>query len=475
MHTPKTQLQKQAEKIRMSSAERRNVRERLISYMEYHPLTEVSKKSTHDIAKTNWKKFVQANVLNYRFRVVGTVFAVVLIAGIPFAAEQSLPGDTLYPVKVRLNENLRSQLSLTPYQKVAWDTRVVERRIAEARLLASEGKLTQEAQETIEEGVRKHTKAAQKELAALHESDADEAVVAQAVYESALDVQTAVLDTAGPGGNIEGISNIVKAAKTEVSTKPDFASSTPSYTNFVGRVEAETTRARELFESINGAATEEEKTDILRRIEDGERTIARARELHEQEDVDGAISVLKQTLSNIQKIIVFMTDIDVRTSVALETLVPKDLTDEEKEAFVLESLNMVRNIENALIERAPEVTDEAVIEEVALGMEALAALILAIEEALASNDVAQAEELAVDALALANTLDAQTAPNEETIENGGVGEAVTEKGTEEETTGEAAGEGQVEGAETEEEGESIETDGVPTEEETEPQTEETEE
>ena len=51
---------------------------------------------------------------------------------------------SLYLVKVHFNEEIRSTLALSPYEKVAWETKRIERRIAEARLLASEGNLTDE-------------------------------------------------------------------------------------------------------------------------------------------------------------------------------------------------------------------------------------------------------------------------------------------------------------------------------------------
>jgi len=62
-------------------------------------------------------------------------------AGISSAAEGTVPGDTLYPVKIHLNENLRSALSLTSEAKAEWETRRVERRLEEAAELSREGRL----------------------------------------------------------------------------------------------------------------------------------------------------------------------------------------------------------------------------------------------------------------------------------------------------------------------------------------------
>ena len=59
----------------------------------------------------------------------------------------------------------------SPYEKVEWETKRLERRIAEARMLAEEGKLTDEVQEAVAEAVKGHSDAAQQGIAELHQTD----------------------------------------------------------------------------------------------------------------------------------------------------------------------------------------------------------------------------------------------------------------------------------------------------------------
>ncbi|MHB8660575.1 MAG: DUF5667 domain-containing protein [Minisyncoccota bacterium] len=83
----------------------------------------------------------------YLRRPVNVAIATVLIltlssGGIAFAAERTLPGDVLYPVKVSVIEPLRIALAASPEAKASLQMAFAQRRIDEAAELASEGKLS---------------------------------------------------------------------------------------------------------------------------------------------------------------------------------------------------------------------------------------------------------------------------------------------------------------------------------------------
>jgi Domain of unknown function (DUF5667) len=192
-----TLFSEEAKKINLTADERGMLRAQLLSYMEYHPLRLLVPQSRlWSFGQQTKRGVVAFGAQLARFRIAVGAVALLFFITIPVVAEQALPGDTLYAVKVRFNEGVRSQLLFSPYEKMKWETKRVERRIAEARLLVKEGKLTEEKENTLEETVRSHTTAVQAQLAELRKSDDITGVaVAEVTLESALDVQSAVLNT----------------------------------------------------------------------------------------------------------------------------------------------------------------------------------------------------------------------------------------------------------------------------------------
>jgi hypothetical protein len=398
-----SQFKKQSESIRMRASERRELKEKLVSYMEYHPLPkemkEVSSATSLIKGGITSEPFFALNFNTTYLRNFSGVFAVLCILAVPLVAENSLPGDVLYPVKVQFTEEVRSSLTFTPYAKVEWETQRLERRISEARLLASEGKLTPEIQTQFAEAIKVHADSAQRELALLKESDAEKAVIAEIAFASALAVQSEVLEggngsenQGGEGTAILAVADVVNEARSSVELAQGGVP--VAYENILAAVESESTQVYELFSSVRGDASLEEIEDIERRLEDVKRKITDARGLHdgtpvvmdaevvsvallmnpvsEIEAISGdlatlakvadpisaagtvqsddtimmastavdaplsdsaeivvsetskaeAVLLLTDALTDIQKLINYLTNIEVRESVSIETLVP---------------------------------------------------------------------------------------------------------------------------------------------------------
>ncbi len=328
-------LNTELQKYTLTASERRELRLRLLAYMAYHPLTDAS-------VHTLFRRPRRLGGLFWLWRIPlrGAVgLAVALVVVVPFAAERALPGDTLYPIKVRFNEGLRAQLLLSPYERIEWEAKRLERRVAEARLLAKEGKLTEETEEALEETVRAHATAFQAELATLGAEDAENAAVAAVALESALDVQSAVLNTdiansastTTVGGDISGLAGAVAQARASVASSTT-ATVPLSYEPLVGRVTEQLTKIRVRTEDATSELTDSDKTAIRERLALSERVVAQAKAVHESGDDVHAAELLRPVLAATQKLLAFLNDKNLRAQVTLDALVPLPLQTEPTEA-----------------------------------------------------------------------------------------------------------------------------------------------
>ena len=410
-----TELKKYAEKISLKASERRELRERVLAYMEYHPLpkqSSVTAEFAHAIPSESFIVFHFNSLFTpLRVRVAGGVFILFLIVA-PFVAERSVPGDVLYLIKTGFNETIQGQLANSPYEKIEFETKLMERRIGEARVLASEGKLTEEVKTKIAEDVKEHTSAVQDGLAELRTQDADGAAIAEIAFNSSLEVQSAVLNTnnsTSGTSSIDSILTVVNDARDAVTSNQ--GESTPSFEGMMARVELETTRAYELFKMIKPDATPEEITDIERRFSDINRLIAEAKEKNVTEP-EVAANDLRDTLGLIQKFIVFMTDIDIREAVTLETLVPVVLSDAERTDIVTLEIQAIQGLSAEIAERLIAREEEEIKTKVSEGLVQVGALLLKATTTIAIPDVpvdiTSVEGWVREARAFINDLDTMT-------------------------------------------------------------------
>lgn len=424
MNPKRTKLHTYAQTIRLRAAERRAMRESLRSYIAYHPIDVVEEvtASQPTIAVSKIQALISFfDNKTIRISSVASVAVVVLLVGVPALAEHAVPGDVLYPVKVHVNEEVKASLQTSPYEKVAWEAERVERRIAEAQLLATEGKLTEEAEATLTEALKEHAETATKEIAQLRETDASEAEVVQVVFESTLDVQTAVLETEGATsvtlkatGTPSGISSIAAAVRGARAEVGDQASATTSisYDRVFARIEGDVVKAEELANSLEKVISESEKEDITRRLNDARDAIASAKELHDKGEGEKSLASLRATLADVQKLTIFLSDINVRSSVALERIVPKKLTEEEQLLALDRDAAKLKTQYGDFVVIANAFADGKQKDELLEKVEALADAIAQIDR-LTEDDPEEAKKLIVSAQQLATEI-TQTLGAEET-------------------------------------------------------------
>ncbi len=395
------QFNKKSLTVSLRSSERDALRERVFSYMEYHPLpiektASVQKRSvgTSDEAVPVLSYFKLPSSL---FVKAASAFAVVVLIAVPAAAEQSVPGDGLYAIKVQFNEELRGTLAFSPYQKIEWETERLNRRISEARLLASEGKLTEEVGAEIAAAVKEHTESVQSEIAVLREEDAEEAALASIELATTLEAQSAALQEHGSlamavveesSDPAQQVADVLSESLSEQQSEVE-SLELPSFDKVMARLEQQTTRAYEIQQSLALREDAQLHKDITRRLEDVGRSVSSAQATKESNQ-DVALETLIQALGRTQKLIVYMNDIEGNAAIALETVVPMILTEAEeaeKLAMLTNEIGRKSEILNAVLPQLPPPAAE----KVSYAVEAARADATMATEAVATAPLAQAE------------------------------------------------------------------------------------
>jgi len=176
----KEQLQNVTRDVHLSAAEKSALRERLVSYMEHRPIRRG--------AVGTPSPFMGVFSFSYvRFAVPALLVAVVFVSGgVSYAAEGAVPGDTLYPVKIRVNEEVRSALIFDEEEKLAWNIRRAERRLEEASTLAAEGGLNEETQSVLAAQFEAHAADVAADVEAVRESNPALALEIDSQFEASL-------------------------------------------------------------------------------------------------------------------------------------------------------------------------------------------------------------------------------------------------------------------------------------------------
>lgn len=438
------QFKKQAQSIRLSTAEKRDVRERLVAYMAYHPLA-TARQTTDTTQATTGNRFTLTaeafRTISFNKKVFGRfalMTSLFFVVSVPLLAEQALPGDVLYPMKVQVNEEMRASLSFSPYAKIEWETTRLERRLAEARLLASAGRLTDEAEATVVEAVKKHTSVAQASIEKLRSDNTEEAALASLSLSSVLQVQDELFTVELSGAtdpelgqapdSPSPIAMAVKEARTLAN--PDDVSLTDiSPSRLLALIERDSTYATELFRSLQKKLSDEDRAAIERRLVDVQRKVTTAQDNYADVSVvsvvdeapdtsetvviattsvtdlsvtavpetNPTVMLLHSALLDIRKLITFMTRIGVEQEWLLDRYVPITLTDEERRTILEQQALEVERLYQAIQTREPDV---AIAQKVTAGLERYAELQTSLDAVKNSEDITQAESLMTEIIEL---------------------------------------------------------------------------
>lgn len=169
---------------------------------------------------------------NFQFlhtRVLVPAFAVVLVfggVGTAAAAQGTLPGDLLYPVKLSVNEGVELALATSPKARAEVSAKLAERRVEEAETLAAQGKLNAAVGEELAANFEEHAQNADEQVDAIEAQDPVAAVELRTKLDSSLLAHGEILATLTVGGakeNQEGTGVVAARVLARTSASPRVA------------------------------------------------------------------------------------------------------------------------------------------------------------------------------------------------------------------------------------------------------------
>ncbi len=133
---------------------------------------------------------------NFKKKIMPITLLIALIMGgsVSYAAEGALPGDTLYPIMIHVNENVRSALTVTSAGQAELEITLAERRLAEAKQLKAEGRLDMKTKAELRSQVEAHAERAVLEITSDESVDAKSEIGAQADLQIKLDAIGDILE-----------------------------------------------------------------------------------------------------------------------------------------------------------------------------------------------------------------------------------------------------------------------------------------
>lgn len=132
--------------ISLSKTEKEAMLSHISTYADFHaPKAKVSKRHSF-WAFMHMHSSIAYSALGFIFITSSTVYG----------AERALPGDILYPFKIYVNESIQSALITTSQAQARWESKRFVRRIEEAEILASKGRLDEATLLQVEARIDKH-------------------------------------------------------------------------------------------------------------------------------------------------------------------------------------------------------------------------------------------------------------------------------------------------------------------------------
>ncbi|MDE1975416.1 MAG: hypothetical protein KGI49_02825 [Patescibacteria group bacterium] len=187
-------------KVHMTRTEKSAMVESIIyptTLMHQHPSSAV--RSPLWMVKSRWDIYTFGiwiqNNRKWSYGMAAVLVLCLSTGGVAFAAQDSLPGDVLYPVKVDVTEPLQSALTFSAEAKAQLAADLAVERMKEALALASKDELDQTKQRQIQSLFDAHTAALASDLVSVSKADPAKAKDIASKFQASMMAQASALES----------------------------------------------------------------------------------------------------------------------------------------------------------------------------------------------------------------------------------------------------------------------------------------
>jgi hypothetical protein len=214
-----------------------------------------------------------------------------------FAANQALPGDFLYTVKIKFTEPVQGILKKTPEDRAAWEVERASRRLEEVDRLALSGELNTETQAAAEQSLNAQVERVQEKIQKVEDrGDSGAAAELHSNLTAVLNVHEGVLDTVSRKQGKD--TQELKAAQSNVRSQREDSTARSANSNS-GRQ-----RAEEMLRRATAAVASIQTENIgqANAVKTAQDLLNAAQKLYDGGNYDQSFSTALKALQTAQEI-----------------------------------------------------------------------------------------------------------------------------------------------------------------------------
>ena len=207
--------------VRLTSSEKLAHRNALLAEIASNPLPIAASVRKDMIARHVYsRKSLIHNKLFTRMP-IAVLIVMLMGGGISFAAADTIPGDALYPVKIHVNENIESALTVGDNAKAKLEINLALRRLDEAQQLEAKQQLDTKTKVALKSNFDAHTQDLEKRLKSVEKNNQEDADNISSEFETSLHGYVRALGLLGVEvnqSNTQEITHENSEARTEATT-----------------------------------------------------------------------------------------------------------------------------------------------------------------------------------------------------------------------------------------------------------------